>query len=105
VGIDSESFFKKLLTLTVIKVISIDIILDIKYYKQKTLGGIYLETIAIDSRTLIIKSNNEEELPEIINFINQKNKNKIIDSFLDFASRNRIKIDYYKFNREDCYDR
>ena len=54
---------------------------------------------------MIIKSDNEEELPEIIDFINQKIKNKNIDSFLDFASKNRIRANDYKFNREDCYDR
>ena len=64
-----------------------------------------METMIVNSKTLIIKSDNEDDLPEIINFINQKDKNKNVDSFLNFASQNRIEINNYKFNREDCYGR
>ena len=64
-----------------------------------------METMIVNSKTLIIKSDNENDLPEIINFINQKDKIKNIDSFLNFASQNRIEINNYKFNREDCYGR
>jgi len=62
-----------------------------------------METITIDSRTLIIKTDAGEDLPGIIKLINQKSKNECISSFLDFVSRNRIEVDDYKFNREDCY--
>jgi hypothetical protein len=41
----------------------------------------------------------------ILDFITQKEKNKNINSFLDFASQNRIEIKNYKFTREDCYGR
>ena len=61
--------------------------------------------MTIDSRTLIIKTDGEEDLPEIMDLINQKDKNKNICSFLDFASENRIKMNDYKFNRENCYGR
>jgi len=64
-----------------------------------------LETMTLDTRTLIIKSDNEDDLPGIMDFITQKNRNKNIDSFLDFASQNRIEIKDYKFSREDCYGR
>ena len=64
-----------------------------------------METLTLDSKTLIIKSDNEDDLPGIIDFINQKDRNKNIDSFLSFASKNRIEISDYKFNRENCYDR
>ena len=64
-----------------------------------------METMTLDSKTLIIKSENEDDLPEIIDFINQKDRNKNIDSFLYFASQNRIEKRSYKFNREDCYGR
>ena len=63
------------------------------------------ETMTLDSKTLIIKSDNEEDLLEIINFINQKDKSDSINSFLNFAEKNRIEMSYYKFNREDCYGR
>jgi hypothetical protein len=64
-----------------------------------------LITMVLDSRTLIIKSDNEEDLPEIIDAINQKGKICSISSFLAFASTNRIEKSGYKFNREDCYGR
>jgi hypothetical protein len=64
-----------------------------------------LETMTLDTRTLIIKSDNEDDLPEIMDFITQKDRNKNIDLFLDFASQNRIEIKNYKFSRENCYDR
>jgi len=64
-----------------------------------------LETMTIDSKTLIIKSDNEDDLPEIIDIINQKDRMKNINSFLDFTSKNRLIKGDYKFNREECYDR
>jgi len=64
-----------------------------------------LETMTLDPRTLIIKSDNEDDLPVIIDFINQKDKNKNIDLFLDFASQNRVETNNYKFSRADCYGR
>jgi hypothetical protein len=64
-----------------------------------------LETMTLDPRTLIIKSDNEDELPDIIDYINQKDKNKTIDSFLGFASENRLELANYKFEREGCYGR
>jgi len=63
------------------------------------------ETMTLDSKILVIKSDNEEDLLEIINFINQKDKRDNIDSFLNFAEKNRIEMSDYKFNREDCYGR
>jgi len=61
-----------------------------------------LETIALDSHTLIIKSDNEDDLSEIIGTVKQKGKKEAINSFLKFASENRIVISNYKFNREGC---
>ena len=64
-----------------------------------------METMTIDSKTVIVKTDNEDDLPEIIGLINQKNRKEIIKSFLSFASKNRIEEKNFKFNREDCYDR
>jgi len=64
-----------------------------------------LETMTLDSHTLIIKSDNDVDLPEIIDAINQKGKMDNVNSFLEFASKNRIVKRDYKFNREDCYGR
>ena len=64
-----------------------------------------LETMTLDSHTLIIKSDNETDLPEIIDAISQKGKIDNINSFLEFTSKNRIAKGDYKFNRDDCYGR
>jgi hypothetical protein len=64
-----------------------------------------LEAISLDSKTMIIKSDEETDFSEIINFIIQKDKNKDIVSFLKFAAQNRIVDKGFKFNREECYDR
>ena len=64
-----------------------------------------LEAVSLDSKTMIIKSDEETDFSEIINFIIQKDKNKDIVSFLKFAAQNRIADKGFKFNREDCYDR
>ena len=64
-----------------------------------------METMTLDINTLIIKSDNEDDLSGIIDFIIQKDRNKNIDLFLNFASQNRIEINNYKFSREDCYGR
>jgi hypothetical protein len=63
-----------------------------------------METIVIDSKTLIVKSDDGGDLLGIIEFVNQKkDKRDAINSFLTFASKNRIEANGYKFNREDCY--
>jgi ssRNA-specific RNase YbeY (16S rRNA maturation enzyme) len=64
-----------------------------------------LEAISLDTRTMIIKSDEETDFSEIINFIIKKDKRKDVDSFLRFVSQNRIADDNFKFNRVECYDR
>jgi hypothetical protein len=61
------------------------------------------ETMTIDAKTLIVKSDNESELAEVMDFIAKKGKEQHINSFLKFASGNRKIIENYKFNREECY--
>jgi len=63
------------------------------------------ETMTLDAKTLIIKSDNEENLLEIIEFVTKKNKENNLKSFLDFAARNRVLAKDYKFNRDECYER
>jgi hypothetical protein len=64
-----------------------------------------LEAISLDPKTMIIKSDEETDFSEIINFIVQKDKNKDIESFFKFAAQNRIADKEFKFNRDECYDR
>ena len=64
-----------------------------------------IETISLDPKTVILKSDNEADISEIINLIIKKDKNKKVASFLKFASQNRVVDKDFKFNREECYDR
>ena len=61
------------------------------------------ETMALDSKTIVIKSDNERELSDIIDFISTKDKEKCIRSFLQFAAGKRKAVKDYKFNRAECY--
>ena len=63
-----------------------------------------VETITLDSKTMLVKSDNENDLSEIKNYIEKKTKITEIDSFLKFAEENRIDSNNYKFNRSDCYE-
>jgi hypothetical protein len=63
------------------------------------------ETMALDSNTIIVKSNNKEELSDIMDFISKKDKEKNMEALLKLASKNRKRVKNYKFNREECYDR
>ena len=64
-----------------------------------------VETITLDSKTMLVKTDNESDLSEIMNFIAKKSIITEIDSFLKFAEENRIDSNNFKFNRNDCYDR
>jgi hypothetical protein len=61
------------------------------------------ETMTIDKRTIIIKTDNEKELSEVIDFITRRDKESNLKSFLAFASLKRKTVKNYKFNQEDCY--
>jgi hypothetical protein len=64
-----------------------------------------LEAISLDSKTMIIKSDEETDFSEIIQFVIQKDKNKDVASFLKFVAQNRIVDKDFKFRRDECYDR
>ena len=64
-----------------------------------------IETISLDPKTVILKSDNEADISEIINLIIKRGKSEKAASFLKFASQNRIVDKNFKFNREECYDR
>ncbi|MDR3049696.1 MAG: hypothetical protein LBV16_07685 [Elusimicrobiota bacterium] len=64
-----------------------------------------LQTFFIDSKTMIIKANNADDLLDISDFVLKKGKQKDIVSFLDFAAKNRIIDKIYRFSREKCHER
>jgi hypothetical protein len=67
------------------------------------MGESMCETMTIDSKTMIIKADNEKELSEIIDFVSKRDKDNSLKTFLKFASSKRKIVKNYKFNREDCY--
>ena len=64
-----------------------------------------LQTISIDSKTIMIRADSGNDLAEIIEFISKKDKQKSLDTLLNFAADNRKIEKEYKFNRDECYDR
>jgi hypothetical protein len=63
------------------------------------------ETMALDSNTIIIKSDSKKELSDIIEFILEKNNEKNMGELLRLASESRKRVKNYKFRREECYER
>jgi len=66
---------------------------------------VMLEAISLDARTIIIKADKASELTNVIDFISKKDKRDNINSFLKFASQNRVLEKGFKFSRDECYDR
>ncbi|MCL2182992.1 MAG: hypothetical protein FWB85_05945 [Chitinispirillia bacterium] len=64
-----------------------------------------LETVMLDPKTLMIKSDSEDDLSEVLSVIKRKDRHNKINEFLNFAAENSINAPGYKFKREDCYDR
>jgi hypothetical protein len=64
-----------------------------------------LETISLNSKTIVVKAKRENDLSDVIKYIAQKTKRNQINSFLEFASAHRVLDAGYKFNRDECYDR
>jgi hypothetical protein len=66
------------------------------------------QATTLDSRTLLIKTELEDDLAELLSYINQKTKLKkqdLVNKFLDFAENNYEIDRNFKFNREECYER
>jgi hypothetical protein len=72
--------------------------------KQIQTKMVMVETISLDSRTIMVKARKETDLSDVIKHIAQTKRNQV-NSFLEFASAHRVLEAGYKFNREDCYDR
>ena len=64
-----------------------------------------MEAVALDAKTIIVKSDDENDISNVIDFIYQKDKENSIDMLLKFASENRIIEKEYIFNRNECYER
>ena len=63
------------------------------------------QVVQLDATTILVKSENENDLAEIIDFVAAKDKLGQVRSFLDFTTKNKILNENYQFNRTECYDR
>jgi hypothetical protein len=63
------------------------------------------QVVQLDTKTILITSDNESDLAEIIDFVAEKDRLGRVHSFLDFASNNKILDANFQFKREECYDR
>ena len=66
------------------------------------------QATALDSCTLLIKTEFESDLTELLSYLNQKTKMKkqdLVNQFLDFAKNNYETDKNFKFNRDECYER
>ncbi|MCL2220006.1 MAG: hypothetical protein FWC23_07935 [Chitinispirillia bacterium] len=58
-----------------------------------------LETVMLDPKTLMIKSDSEDDLSEVLSVIKRKDRHNKINKFLKFADENSIAAPDYKFRR------
>ena len=63
------------------------------------------QTVSLDSKTILIKADTENDLFEIVEFISKRGKQKSLDTLLNFAAGNKKIEKNYKFDRNECYDR
>jgi len=66
------------------------------------------QTTALDSRTLLVRSEKESDLTELLHYITltaTMKKQDLVNRFLDFAAHNYNTDPDFKFNRDECYER
>ena len=67
-----------------------------------------LQSTTLDSRRMIIQADEENDMLELLVFLNRstmEKKEKLLNRFLDFAKDNYATDPSFKFNREKLYDR
>lgn len=64
-----------------------------------------LETITLENRMIIVKTSNNEDFSDILEYINNKKRQAALDDLLKFSKENVVIENGYKFNRDECYDR
>ena len=65
-------------------------------------------TTTLDSHTVLIKTELESDLTELLSYLNQKTKKKkqdLVNQLLDFAKSNYVTDKDFEFNRDECYER
>ena len=67
-----------------------------------------LQSTTLDTRTVIVRADVESDMQDLLIFLKQtagNKKEKLLNSFLDFAKDNYATDPSFKFNREELYER
>lgn len=64
-----------------------------------------LEAVILDAKTMLIKTDTEQDMAEIIDFINLKDKKNAVDRLFALGRENNVIDQDYVFNRDDLYER
>ena len=67
-----------------------------------------LQSTTLDHRTMIIRADMENDMQDLLGFLKQteeKKKETLLNSFLDFANDHYVTDPSFTFNREQLYER
>ena len=64
-----------------------------------------METILLNDKMILVKSDDERDIADVIEFIEKRGKDEAMDKLLKFAAEHRFIEKDYKFNRDELYDR
>ena len=62
-----------------------------------------MEAISLDSKTIIIKSDNEGDISDILSYVSKKSKSENMQALFNFASQHRVLDKDFVFSRDECY--
>jgi hypothetical protein len=63
-----------------------------------------IETISLDSKTILVRADKENDISEVIDYIARKRKCDPLDDLLNFATLHKVLDKEYRFKREECYE-
>jgi len=67
-----------------------------------------LQSTKLDSRTVLIRADAENDLSDLFVYLKQSERDRkanLLNRFLEFADDNYATDPAFKFNREECYVR
>ncbi|MDR1119862.1 MAG: hypothetical protein LBM08_02980 [Dysgonamonadaceae bacterium] len=63
-----------------------------------------IETISLDSKTILIRADKENDISEVIDYIVRKMKGDPLDDLLNLAALHKVLDKEYRFKWEECYE-
>ncbi|MDR2679914.1 MAG: hypothetical protein LBC47_03800 [Tannerella sp.] len=64
-----------------------------------------LQTISLDSKTILVRADEESDMSALLEYLNRTGKEEKVNALLEFADRHYKCEPGFKFNREECYGR